>query len=43
VAAFARVMRDRRLSRVPKVLETPKEDDMDAVNLALLRRLARVK
>jgi len=39
-AAFRRVMRDRRLARVPKVLETPKEDDMDAVNLALLRRLA---
>jgi deoxyribonuclease-4 len=40
-AAFARVMRDRRLTRVPKVLETPKENDMDAVNLALLRQLAK--
>jgi deoxyribonuclease-4 len=39
-AAFRRVMRDRRLARLPKLLETPKEDDMDAVNLALLRRLA---
>ncbi|CAN5876534.1 deoxyribonuclease IV [soil metagenome] len=39
-AAFRRVMRDRRLARLPKLIETPKEDDMDAVNLALLRRLA---
>lgn len=39
-AAFGLVMRDRRLARIPKVLETPKEDDMDAVNLALLRKLA---
>lgn len=38
--AFKRVMRDRRLKSVPKVLETPKEGDMDVVNLALLRRLA---
>jgi deoxyribonuclease-4 len=42
-AAFERVMRDRRLARVPKVIETPKEDDMDAVNLALLRKLAGKK
>ena len=34
------MMRDRRLAKLPKLLETPKEDDMDAVNLALLRRLA---
>ena len=40
-AAFRRVLRDRRLKDVPKVLETPKEGDMDAVNLALLRTLAR--
>ena len=33
-------MRDRRLARIPKLLETPKENDMDAVNLALLRKLA---
>jgi deoxyribonuclease-4 len=39
-AAFERVMRDRRLAGVPKLLETPKEDDMDVVNLALLRKLA---
>lgn len=35
--AFARIMRDPHFAGVPKVLETPKEDDMDAVNLALLR------
>ena len=39
-AAFERVMRDRRLSKIPKLLETPKENDMDAVNPALLRKLA---
>lgn len=37
---FRLIMRDRRLAQVPKVLETPKEDEMDAVNLALLRRMA---
>ncbi|MBA3584313.1 MAG: deoxyribonuclease IV [Gemmatimonadetes bacterium] len=37
--AFGWVMRDPRLKKVPKVLETPKENDMDAVNLALLRKL----
>lgn len=39
-SAFRMIMRDGRLAGVPKVLETPKEDDMDAVNLGLLRRLA---
>lgn len=38
--AFRRLMRDPRLKDVPKVLETPKEDGMDAVNLRLLRRWA---
>ena len=38
--AFRMIMRDPRLAGVPKVLETPKENDMDAVNLGLLRRLA---
>lgn len=38
--AFRTIMRDRSLAGVPKVLETPKEDDMDTVNLGLLRRLA---
>jgi deoxyribonuclease-4 len=37
---FRRIMRDERLRRVPKVLETPKGDDevsADRANLALLR------
>lgn len=38
--AFARILHDPRFRRVPKVLETPKTDDMDRKNLALLRRLA---
>ncbi len=38
--AFRRLMRDTRFADVPKVLETPKDGDMDRVNLRLLRRLA---
>ena len=38
--AFRRVMTDPRLAGIPKVIETPKVDDMDRENLALLRRLA---
>jgi deoxyribonuclease IV len=37
---FRRLMRDPRLAAVPKVLETPKENDGDRRNLARLRRLA---
>jgi len=39
-AAFRRILRDPRLRGIPMVLETPKENDMDPVNLAVLRRLA---
>jgi deoxyribonuclease-4 len=39
-AAFRRILRDPRLRGIPMVLETPKENDMDPVNLAILRRLA---
>jgi deoxyribonuclease-4 len=45
--AFRFIMRDERFSRVPKVIETPKESDLscgdqaDRKNLALLRRLWR--
>jgi deoxyribonuclease-4 len=39
-AGFARLLRDRRLRGLPMVIETPKEGDMDPVNLATLRRLA---
>ncbi len=33
---FKRIMRDKRFVKVPKVIETPKADDMDRVNLDLL-------
>ncbi|MBI4564279.1 MAG: deoxyribonuclease IV [Planctomycetes bacterium] len=36
---FAFLMNDPRFETTPKVLETPKEGDMDAVNLATLRNL----
>jgi len=39
--AFGFLMRDPRFAEIPKILETPKKDDMDRKNLALLRRLAR--
>ncbi len=40
--AFRFIMRDRRFRKVPKVLETPKEDDLreDVINLKTLRSLA---
>jgi deoxyribonuclease-4 len=47
LAAFRFVMNDPRFKRVPKVLETPKEPEidgvskMDRVNLAVLRKLVR--
>lgn len=40
---FRELMRDPRLARVPRILETPKDDDAtasDRRNLAVLRRLA---
>lgn len=37
--AFGRLVRDARLAGVPKLLETPKEDGGDLMNLRLLRRL----
>ncbi len=44
VDGFAHILRDPRLSTVPMVLETPKEEDLaeDAANLLLLRSLAAV-
>lgn len=39
--AFERIMTDPRLADVPKLLETPKDDDMDRVNLDRLRRMAK--
>ena len=41
--AFKCLMKDPRFRAVPKVLETPKENDMDLVNLRLLRGFAGVK
>ena len=38
---FAWILADPRFVAVPKVIETPKENEMDRKNLALLRRLAR--
>ncbi len=41
-AGFAALLRDRRLRKIPFLLETPKDDagDLDRMNLATLRRLA---
>ncbi len=41
IEAFRCLMNDERFADVPKVIETPKEDDMDAVNLGLLRGLVK--
>jgi deoxyribonuclease-4 len=38
-AGFELLLNDRRLAGLPMVLETPKEDDADVRNLAILRRL----
>ncbi|MBI4608065.1 MAG: deoxyribonuclease IV [Candidatus Rokubacteria bacterium] len=41
LAGFRRILSDRRFARLPMVLETPKEGNADARNLATLRRLRR--
>ena len=41
LAAFRLLLNDRRFSRVPMVLETPKDGDADIKNLRTLRRLRR--
>ncbi|HIA28059.1 MAG TPA: deoxyribonuclease IV [Planctomycetes bacterium] len=38
---FKRILGDRRFGGIPKILETPKEDDMDRTNLKVLRRLGK--
>lgn len=38
LAPFKQIM--KRFKHIPKVIETPKEDNMDAVNLEILRKLA---
>jgi len=42
LSGFRFLMRDDRLRRVPKILETPKGEDLkeDRMNLSILRRLA---
>jgi deoxyribonuclease-4 len=37
--AFRCLMKDKRFAGVPKVIETPKEEDMDPVNLGILREM----
>jgi deoxyribonuclease-4 len=41
--AFARIMQDKKLEKVPKILETPKDDtlDDDRINLGLLKSFLR--
>jgi deoxyribonuclease-4 len=39
--AFRCLMSDRRFRGVPKVIETPKDNDMDPVNLKILRGMIR--
>ena len=41
--AFRFIMRSPRFRKIPKVLETPKGNDLseDAINLKMLRRLAK--
>lgn len=41
LAAFRCLMRDPRFRKVPKVIETPKEEGMDPVNLGILREMIR--
>lgn len=40
-SGFKRILKDSRFLGIPKILETAKEDDMDRVNLKVLRRLGR--
>jgi deoxyribonuclease-4 len=39
--AFRLLLNDPRFEKIPKILETPKEGDMDKKNLKTLRALAR--
>ena len=36
---FRLILNDKSFEKIPKILETPKEDDWDKKNLATLRRL----
>lgn len=37
--AFKRIMNDQQFINIPKIIETPKENNMDAVNLSLLKSM----
>jgi deoxyribonuclease IV len=37
--AFKRIMKDSRFEKIPKIIETPKENNMDQVNINLLKML----
>jgi len=37
--AFRLILNDKRFEKIPKILETPKEDDWDKKNIATLRSL----
>jgi deoxyribonuclease IV len=37
--AFRKIMNDSRFKKIPKIIETPKENNMDEVNLNLLKML----
>jgi deoxyribonuclease IV len=39
-SAFRRIMNDSKLIHIPKIIETPKENNMDQVNLDLLKTMA---
>ncbi|MGE4619953.1 MAG: deoxyribonuclease IV, partial [Planctomycetota bacterium] len=40
---FEKIINDPRFAGITKMLETPKENDMDRKNLALLKRLGKKK
>jgi deoxyribonuclease-4 len=40
---FRLLVNDARFAKLPMILETPKVDEMDMVNLRLLRRMTRAK
>ncbi len=40
IGAFRRIMNDSRFMHIPKIIETPKENNMDQVNLTLLKTMA---
>jgi deoxyribonuclease-4 len=39
--AFGLIVNDKRFEKIPKLLETPKENNMDKINLGILKKLAK--